>query len=296
MAAPDPTFSVVIPTHGRRRSLREAVGSVLAQTHTDFELFVVADGDVEHARDALADLDDPRLQVLGQAPLGVAAARNHGLRLAAAPWVTFLDDDDRARPEWLSAWAALAGPDSQVVTGTVGWTGAGTRADTPCGLDPSDPTMAAATLLAGGFAARADLLRAVGGYDESLRASENHDLGLRLCDHLAATGVAGGIAHSSKPTVDVHVEPSTPRASRYGSARRDAALAFLDRHRTRLAEDPSHLANLLRIISHWERTSGSPSAARSAAWRATKVEPRNPANARALLLALVPALARLQRA
>jgi len=39
-----PAVSVIIPTYNRRELVREAIASVLAQTHSDVELIVVDDG------------------------------------------------------------------------------------------------------------------------------------------------------------------------------------------------------------------------------------------------------------
>jgi glycosyltransferase involved in cell wall biosynthesis len=86
-----PLFSVILITRDRRALLREAVGSVLAQTMPDFECVVVDDGSVEPPELPA----DPRIRInRRERSGGVSAARNAGLRSARGRYVTFMDDDD----------------------------------------------------------------------------------------------------------------------------------------------------------------------------------------------------------
>ena len=71
-----PRVSVVMPAYNRAGSIRMAVDSILRQTFTDFELLVVDDGSTDGTMDQLADIDDPRLQLLANpGNLGASAAR-----------------------------------------------------------------------------------------------------------------------------------------------------------------------------------------------------------------------------
>jgi GT2 family glycosyltransferase len=98
-----PRVSVVIPTAGRPRFVVRAVESALDQSVREIEVLVVIDGPDRLSANALEALTDPRLCVI-QRPRrdGPGAARNAGVRTAAAPWVAFLDDDDLWAPEKLA--------------------------------------------------------------------------------------------------------------------------------------------------------------------------------------------------
>lgn len=94
-----PLFSVIIPSYGRPRFLREAVDSVLAQTVEDFECIVVDDATPE----PLEVPQDPRVHLVRRETNGGhAAARNTGLQRARGRYVTFLDDDDLYSPDRLA--------------------------------------------------------------------------------------------------------------------------------------------------------------------------------------------------
>jgi glycosyltransferase involved in cell wall biosynthesis len=92
--------SVVMPIYNGQRFLREAVGSVLAQTHRDFELLAVDDGSSDATPAIIAELAaaDRRVRVVTQANGGGARARNRALQEARADWVVNLDQDDVMLP------------------------------------------------------------------------------------------------------------------------------------------------------------------------------------------------------
>ena len=149
------SFSIVIPTHGGRGSVRDAVESVLAQTYQTVEVIVVSDGEGRRTRELLKDLVDPRVSILEQPKWGSAAARNVGLAAARNEWVAFLDDDDRLRPDCLSIWLAQIGETTLAVTAGAAYWRDGKQGETRrCRLSLSDRTMGASTILAGAFVIR----------------------------------------------------------------------------------------------------------------------------------------------
>lgn len=92
--------SVVMPIFNGQQFVREAVGSVLAQTHRNFELLVVDDGSSDDSPAILAELAvaDRRLRVVTQVNGGGARARNRALQEARADWIVNLDHDDVMLP------------------------------------------------------------------------------------------------------------------------------------------------------------------------------------------------------
>lgn len=90
---PNPIFSVVIPTCDRPEYLREAVGSVLAQTQRAYEIIIIDNG---HTPVDPAQLpQSEKLRVIRALPrFGVSQARNLGAILSSGTYIAFLDDDD----------------------------------------------------------------------------------------------------------------------------------------------------------------------------------------------------------
>ncbi len=115
----DTPITVIMPTRNRAAFLREALASVLAQRHQNFELIVIDDGSEDETPDVLAAIDDPRLRVVRTAGLGESAARNLGLDIATGEIITFLDDDNLMDAGWLHAvaWAFDRWPETQLLYG-----------------------------------------------------------------------------------------------------------------------------------------------------------------------------------
>lgn len=289
MAQEAPLFSVIIPTQGRA-SVRGAVDSVLAQSEQSFEVIVVTDGDAGLADPYLSGVSDARIRRTSQPSSGVCAARNLGVAHATGTWVTFLDDDDTARPEWLATWASAIEADTAVVTANLAFHEAGVTREVSCELDPSNQTVGASRLLAAGFAVKRELFLAVGGYDQRLRHSENLELGLRLCDHLSRTH--SPVSHVQRVVADLMVERSRTRIMRYGTAPGEAAALLLDRHAARFARDRGAKVSFLRILSRSRRLQGDRRGALQAAWEALALDRRDSKNWKVAAAALVSGLER----
>jgi len=96
--------SVVMPAHNSQGSLSESIKSVQAQAYADWELIIVDDASRDDTL-ALAKQfasGDPRISVLLlEQNVGVAEARNRGIKAARGQYLTFLDSDDLWLPNKL---------------------------------------------------------------------------------------------------------------------------------------------------------------------------------------------------
>jgi len=86
-------ISVIIPTYNRAPNLKQAIDSVLIQSHKDFELIVVDDGSDDNTAELIADYPH-EIVYLKQENRGPAAARNRGIKKARYNILAFLDSDD----------------------------------------------------------------------------------------------------------------------------------------------------------------------------------------------------------
>jgi GT2 family glycosyltransferase len=92
--------SVVIPTYNRADCIGRTIASVMAQSLPPDEVIVVDDGSTDDTAGVVAGFDG-RVRYVRQENAGVAAARNHGARLAGSEWIAFVDSDDLWHPRKL---------------------------------------------------------------------------------------------------------------------------------------------------------------------------------------------------
>ncbi len=92
----EPLVSVIVPAYNAARWIDETLRSVASQTHRNLDVIIVDDGSTDDtARLAQIFVDrDPRFRLVRQENAGVAAARNHGARLARSDLLSFVDADD----------------------------------------------------------------------------------------------------------------------------------------------------------------------------------------------------------
>ncbi len=118
-----PLVSVVMPVKNRARVVQEAIASIQAQTHTNWELLVVDDGSSDETWEVISEIADfdERVRLIRGSGGGVSAARNSGLDQASGEYVAFLDSDNQwvehflrtsllamRRDNLLAAYAAVA--------------------------------------------------------------------------------------------------------------------------------------------------------------------------------------------
>lgn len=185
-----PRVSVIIPVYNTAGLLIEAIASVQRQTASGIELIVVDDGSEDGAElDRVVARAGPGIRLLRQPNRGVSAARNRGLQQAGGEFVVFLDSDDLLLPGYVERQLGFltAHPDIAVVYcdaelfGEGAQPGARFMDQCPSGGEVTFASLVQqhCTVLTT-VMARRSALESVGGYDESLRSSEDFDLWLRL--------------------------------------------------------------------------------------------------------------------
>lgn len=135
-----PKVSIIVPVYNCREYLSKCIGSVLAQTLSDWELILVDDGSSDGSGavcDGFAEKDS-RIRAIHQENGGVSAARNAGLAAAKGEYIGFLDADDTFCPQTLEiALDAMGERDMVMFDAVTVWEDGNTEADTISGLGES---------------------------------------------------------------------------------------------------------------------------------------------------------------
>jgi glycosyltransferase involved in cell wall biosynthesis len=232
-----PTVSVVIPTRNRAQYIGEAIESVLAQTYSDYEIIVIDDGSADGTHEILSPYaKNNGVRYERQDPLGVSAARNHGVRLARGRFIAFLDSDDLFLPAKLEKQMALFAQDSElgfVHCNFSKFDGQGLDLgvrDTsrhqgsiyPKILREWSVLMAIPCMLV-----RKDVFENVGGFDEQMGWAEDMDLWRRIAKNYRVATVPEAL-------VKVRVHSASTTFGKAGAA--DGFKRYLDKA---FAEDPT---------------------------------------------------------
>jgi len=185
-----PAISIIMPCYNAALHLSTSVGSVLAQSRSDWELIIVDDGSTDDSWEELQNLAhaDSRIRIFRQANAGAAAARNRALREAHGAYMAFLDSDDTWHPEFLATMlnALTTYPDADIAY--CGWQsiGLGEGRDEPFIPPDYENGDKIESLLGGcrwpihGAMVRSQIIRKAGGFDEQLSSCMDYDLWLRI--------------------------------------------------------------------------------------------------------------------
>jgi len=176
------TVSVVIPAFNCAEWIGRALQSVDCQTRPVDEVIVVDDASTDNLRQAV---QAPVQYVRHEFNRGVSAARNTGARMAAGDYLLFLDADDALVPDAVEKMlgAVEASGASWCITEIYKITGdqvSVVRCNPPDG-NPLLAILAVDFVTRGIFFRRADF-EEVGMYDETLRASEDWEIFIRMME------------------------------------------------------------------------------------------------------------------
>ena len=196
----DPKISVIIPCYRSGLPLKDQLAALLSQTDAPpREILLCDNGGNPWLHPYVASLaplpEGVFIRVIdADTHPGASFARNRGINEASAERLAFCDDDDLVHPDWCRlAYEFL--DDFPVVTG-----GVVVKEDTqltgkslaeklemlvaetmPVPPRPAGRGSMGPALMGGNFAARRDVLLAVGGFDAALvRGGEDNDLAFRL--------------------------------------------------------------------------------------------------------------------
>lgn len=89
-----------MPIYNAGKYLVEAVNSIIAQTYTNWELFVIDDGSTDNAIDTIKSIKDERIKILKDGlNKGLAARLNQAIELANGQYFARMDQDDISMPD-----------------------------------------------------------------------------------------------------------------------------------------------------------------------------------------------------
>lgn len=104
-----PLISIIVPVYNVELYLSKCVDSILAQTYTNLEIFLVDDGSSDRSGkfcDEYAELDG-RVKVIHKRNGGLSDARNAAIDVATGEYITFIDSDDYVTKDYITTLYSL---------------------------------------------------------------------------------------------------------------------------------------------------------------------------------------------
>lgn len=190
-----PLVSVIIPTYNRATTIIRCLDSVFKQTYLPIEVIVVDDGSTDRTVEAIKIYGD-KITLICQPNRGPSAARNAGVTTSKGDIIAFLDSDDTWMPEKIERQVKLMEQAGAAVpccvcnakilsengTSINSFEVSNVESDLAEGywLNPT-PIIATRFLLFNQVVAiRRVAFDSIGGFKESMRLLEDHDLAFRL--------------------------------------------------------------------------------------------------------------------
>lgn len=102
-------ISIVMAAYNAERTIGDAIRSVLAQTHANFELLINDDASKDGTVQVVESFSDVRIKLIKSTiNAGPGPARDRAIDSARGVWITFLDADDQYVPDRLEKLLSVA--------------------------------------------------------------------------------------------------------------------------------------------------------------------------------------------
>lgn len=187
--------SVVVPAYNRRNYIAQAIDSVLAQSYDNFEIIVVDDGSTDGTFEILDDyFNAGKIKLFfheKRANKGQSASINLGLKAVRGEFVAILDSDDYWDFNKLDIQVEFL--NSNMDVGLIYSNGYAVNESgdklysihssdhvEPC--DPNSVLLDCYLALPVNSLVRRSVYDKVGGFDETFRAAQDHDMLIRMAE------------------------------------------------------------------------------------------------------------------
>lgn len=215
---PNLSYSAVLTVFNAENTVRRAIQSILAQSLSPAEIFIIDDNSQDRSCEIIRDFvdKDPRVSIIeNKSNLGQSHNRNLGVTSANSDFVVFFDDDDHSLPDravehkkmfLLGATVSFVSSDIHYENG---YSVAARNLDYVGALDfqafarklllgDMNNQYTNLAIPASTLAIRTKEFKSIGGFDPSLRRLEDVDLALKYAKSMQVFGF------SSAPLVARH--------------------------------------------------------------------------------------------
>lgn len=170
--------SVIVTTYNYAQYVERCIRSILDQSLSKdlYELIIINDASTDYTKDILENYTDVARVFNLEKNVGLAAARNFGIKKARGQFVVFVDADDYIQRDMLLIQKTFLTENNKLDAVAVDYYLVDERGT------HLEHISAAEKPIACGIMFRKDLLYDIGLYDETFRAREDEDLRIRFLE------------------------------------------------------------------------------------------------------------------
>lgn len=180
--------TVLMTVYNGGEYLKQAVQSVLDQSHCDFEFLIINDCSTDNTLEILESFQDERIKIHNnEINIGQTKSLNFGLKAASGKYIARMDADDIAFPNWLEYQVKFIeeNPECVVVSTKAAVIDSANRIVKILNSAVSFEDVILKSLIAApinhvGSLFQKDIVLNHGGYDESFKIAQDYELWVRL--------------------------------------------------------------------------------------------------------------------
>jgi glycosyltransferase involved in cell wall biosynthesis len=221
----------------------------VAQTFTDWELFIIDDGSTDDTEMVVQQyLKDDRIKYIKKANTGQADSLNFGVSYTSGEFITFLDSDDEAYPNWLEMVDKNMKEDTSVVcVGAMKKLLDGRLVHERIDQWTFFGELVRYRFTCGSLFMKRHIFLDIGGYDAEMKSNIQTDMGYRLLTYLKKTNRKIVALDEYLVQVNIH---NGPRIRTNWEKRRDGTKQLLNKHYDFIRENvPKDILNSYAIIA-----------------------------------------------
>ncbi|NJW53439.1 glycosyltransferase family 2 protein [Salinimicrobium oceani] len=269
-------ISIVIPTYNRANFIARCINSVLKQTFEKWELLIIDDGSTDNTQDIVTEyLGDIRIRYFKKQKRGATHSRNVGVEKSTGEYITFLDSDDEAEPEWLESFIGLITQGAEVMCcgfQYYNYKGEPQKEHLPYEMGELYYNRTGRFTNGGVFLMKKYLFEQIGGYDEEVRAGQHSEMAIRLLELLENKKIK--IYNLSVPLIKVHVHQDA-KIRTDDEALLSGAVYVLNKHKTVFKKHKTVYANYLGVAAVSAARLGKTAKAKRLFFKAWLLNPGN---------------------
>ena len=239
-----PTISIITPTYNRASFLKRMIKSVLEQNSQEWSLIILDNGSTDDTEKVVKAFNDLRITYLDLKHSSVGDKRNEGIRRANSKYITFLDSDDEAMPNWiyefqlkiLENYGFISCGYERIIDKT------SRNVELPKKMGDLNFRI---NFKSGTLCIQKKFLQEIGGFDPELPAGLNTDLILKLLPFLSANNLPGTYINESLIRVYEHTKT---RIRNDNKAVLFGTLSLLEKHKFWFEKNPEEYKNYLGVI------------------------------------------------